>query len=208
MNQLLVLFFATIIANCASSQVLRIDDAVEVDILLGDSTKNDWKKATVISYDSLTKVYKVKILDGDKMDIPSTRPEKWIRPSFDNKVLVKYGPGAKLPFVNRVAAILPIDCRPSEKYIKRNLRSQMAAEYKDFDWIYVDVSTVKPQKTEKDPKNEGKEIYPFKIEMLVHLKRTLTMGGNMYTEYQTWEFDREYAYLPKGKKQCDFYPLQ
>jgi hypothetical protein len=44
--------------------------------------------------------------------------------------------------------------------------------------------------------------------MLVYIKRTVVMGGKIFTEYQTWEYDREYAYSTWGKKNCDFYPLQ
>ncbi len=208
MKQLLFFLFSILITRSVSSQILKTDDAVEADILLGDSTKNNWKKATVISYDTVTKVYKVKILDGDKMDIPSHDPEKWIRPVINKQIVIKYGPGAKIPFQDRKAAIQAIDCRPSEKYIRKNLRSMMASEWKGFEYIYVDITTVKPQKTEKDNKKAGQEIYPYKIEMLVHLRRTLLMGGRVYTEYQTWEYDREYAYAPKGKKKCEFYPLQ
>ena len=207
MKQLLLFFSLIFLSVSAFSQILKTDDAVEVDIQL-DSAKRNWKKASVVSYDSVSKVYKVKILDGDKMDIPSNNPEKWIRPLVNKQLVIKYGPGQKLPFEKRTAAVQPIDCRPSEKYIRKNVRSLMAAQYKDFDYIYVDITTVKPQKTEKDEKKGGQTIYPFKIEMLVHLKRTLLMGGRLYTEYQTWEFDREYAYAPLGKNKCEFYPLQ
>lgn len=208
MKQLLLLLFSIVITFSVSSQILKIDDAVEVDILLADSAKNTWKKATILSYDSVGKIYKVKVLDGDKMDIRSHDPEKWIRPVVDKQIVIKYGPAAKIPFQNRVAAIQAIDCRPSEKYIKKNLRSLMASEYKDFEHIYVDITKVKPQHGYDDSKNEGQFIYPYKIEMLVHLRRTLLMGGRLYTEYQTWEYDREYAYATRGKKKCEFYPLQ
>ena len=205
----LVLILCTILINLpAFSQVFKEDDAVEVFVLLADTAKDNWKKASVIGYDAATRTYKVKVADGDKMDIPSRDPEKWIRPVVDNQLMVKYGPGAKLPFQNRVSAIEPVDCRPSIRYIKKNLRSLMAAEHKDFEFIYVDVYTVKPQKSEDNNKDEGKFIYPYKTEMLVHLKRTLSMGGRLYTEYQTWEYDREYAFATRGKKNCEFYPLQ
>lgn len=208
MKQLLLFFFSILITLSASSQILKTEDAVEVDILLADSARNNWKKATILSYDSVGKVYKVKILDGDKMDIPSNDPEKWIRPVVDKQLVIKYGPGVKIPFQYRLAAIQAMDCRPSEKYIKKNLRSLMASEYKDFEYIYVDITTVKPQHGYDDSKNKGQFIYPYKIEMLVHLKRTLLMGGRLYTEYQTWEYDREYAYATRGKRKCEFYPLQ
>ena len=97
MKQLLIFLFSIFISFSASSQILKTDDAVEVDILLADSAKNNWKKATILSYDSAGKIYKVKIPDGDKMDIPSHDPEKWIRPAVDKQLVIKYGPGARLP---------------------------------------------------------------------------------------------------------------
>ena len=84
----------------------------------------------------------------------------------------------------------------------------MAGEHKEFEFIYVDITMVKPQHGYDDPKFKGQTIYSYKIEMLVHLKRTHLMGGRLYTEYQTWEYDREYAYATRGKKKCEFYPLQ
>ena len=46
-------------------------------------------------------------------------------------------------------------------------------------------------------------VYPFKIEMLVHLKRNLMKEGKEHTEYVTWKYDSVYEYATKGKK-CDF----
>ena len=208
MKQLLLLCICISLTLVPSSQLLKIDDAVEVDILLGDSTKNNWKKGTVTGYDSVRKIYKVKILDGDKMDIPSKNPEQWIRPIADGKSVIKYGPGGEIPFQNREKMIHPVDCRPTEKFIKKNLRSLMAADYREFEYIYVDFPKYKPQHGYNDPKNEGQFIYPYELEWLVHLKRTVQMGGRLYTEYQTWEYDREYAYATRGKKKCEFYPLE
>lgn len=197
-----------IISTTSFSQLLRADDAVEVDILLGDTARYTWKKASVVSYDSVSRSYKVKIHDGDKMDIPSTEPEKWIRPLVNKDLVIKYGPGARLPYVKRSSEIQAIDCRPSEKYIRKNLRSIMAAEHPGFEYIYTDITKVKPQHGYDDPGNKGQFVYPYKIEMLIHLKRTVQMGGRYYTEYQTWEYDREYAYATRPKRKCEFYPLQ
>jgi hypothetical protein len=208
MKKLPALLFAILLTFSASAQLLRTDDAVEVDILLGDTLKNNWKKATVVGYDSVGKIYKVKILDGDRMDIPSRNPEMWIRPAITRNLLIKYGPGAKIPFQSREKMIQPVDCRPTEKFIKKNLRSLMAAEYKDFQFIHVEFPKYKPQHGYNDPHNEGQFIYPYELEWLVHLKRDVMMGGRLYTEYQTWEYDREYAYATRGKKKCEFYPLE
>ncbi len=203
-----LLFFLLFIALQGSTQFLKPDDGVEVDIILGDSTHN-WQKATVTGYDSVRRVYRVKMLDGDKkLDVPSRSPEQWIRPLVDKKTVIKYGPGARIPFQSREKMIHPVDCRPTEKFIKKNLRSLMAADYREFEYIYVDFPKYKPQHGYNDPKNEGQFIYPYELEWLVHLKRTVQMGGRLYTEYQTWEYDREYAYATRGKKKCEFYPLE
>lgn len=208
MKAILFLLFSFVLNPPAYTQLLRVNDAVEVDILLGDSTRNQWKKATVTAYDSTRKIYAVKILDGDKKEIPSQSPEKWIRPLVDRNLVIEYGPAAKIPFQSRAPLVQDMDCRPTEKFIRRNLRSLMAAEYRDFDFIHVNITKVKPQHGEDDRLNEGQFIYPYKIEMLVHLKRTVMMGGKLFTEYQTWEYDREYAYATRPKRKCEFYPLQ
>jgi hypothetical protein len=207
MKPLLLFVCSFFITIAASSQILKTGDEVEVDTQLADSSLN-WTKAAILGYDTVQKVYKVKIHDGDKMDIPSREPEKWIRPAVSKQIGVQYGPGAKIPYQNRLAMIQPIDCRFSEKFVKKNLRTLMASEYKDFESIYVNVTAFKPQHGYEDSKIKGRLIYPYKIEMLVHLKRTVLMGGRLYTEYQTWEYDREYAGATLPKKKCEFYPLQ
>jgi hypothetical protein len=207
MKLLLLSCLALFVALTTSSQLLQTNDAVEVDLKLADSTTR-WTKATVMTYDSIAKTYTVKTLEGALMDIPSRNPEKWIRPVVDQKIVIKYGPGAKIPFQSREKMIQPVDCRPTEKFIKKNLRSLMAAEYTGFDFIYVDFPKYKPQHGYNDPKNEGQFIYPYELEWLVHLRRTVMMGGQVYTEYQTWEYDREYAYATRGKRKCEFYPLE
>jgi hypothetical protein len=208
MKSLIVFLFLISCTLASTAQLLRTNDAVEVDILLGDTSRYHWKKATVTGYDTLRKVYNVKILDGDKMDIPSHSPEKWIRPVVDRNLVIEFGPAAKIPFQDRESLVQEIECKPTEKFVRKNLRTLMAREYKDFEYIFVDITKVKPQHGEDDPKYEGQFIYPYKIEMLIHLKRTVLMGGKLYTEYQTWEYDREYAYATRGKRKCEFYPLQ
>jgi hypothetical protein len=83
----------------------------------------------------------------------------------------------------------------------------MATHYKDYPFIFVDFTSFKGQHGYDDKKFTGQQVYPYKIEMLVHLKRTLTMGGRQYTEYQTWEFDRVYEYASRPGKSCEFYAV-
>jgi hypothetical protein len=190
-----------------SSQTFRKDDMVEVDPLLSDSQAPNWKHATVLNFDSTAKKYMVKLSDGDKMAIPSNNPEKWIRPVVNNQELNKYGPGARLPYEKRTNAMKGYKCSPSEVGIKKMIRSQMATHYKDYPFIFVDFTSFKGQHGYDDKKFTGQQVYPYKIEMLVHLKRTLTMGGRQYTEYQTWEFDRVYEYASRPGKNCEFYAV-
>ncbi len=189
----------------ASSQLFKKDNPVEVAPLLPDSISNNWKPATVLDYDSAGKTYWVKLDDGTKMDIPSHNPEKWIRPVA--ATLARLGPDKPIRYENRLRLIKGFSCRPSETYIKKNVKAKLAEYFKDYPDIYVDITSFKAQHGYDDPKNKGQFIYPYKIEMLVYLKRTLTFGGKEYMEYQTWEFDRVYEYATRPGKQCEFYPL-
>jgi hypothetical protein len=188
-----------------SSQTFKKEDIVEVDPSLSDPGKNTWKQATVTGFDSAGKKYMVKLADGNKLAIPSKDPEKWIRPVA--KTLALLGPGRPTRYENRDIVLKAFSCRPSELYIKRNVKAQLAGSYKDYTSIYVDFTSFKAQNGYDDTKVKGQHIYPYKIEMLVYLKRTLTFGGKQYTEYQTWEFDRVYEYATRPGKNCEFYPV-
>lgn len=201
---LLALFFTL----SASSQLFKRGDIVEVDPSLSDSLKGAWQQATFWSFDSVTNKYTVKPADGHDIIIPSAYPEKWIRPVVNTQVINKYGPGAHINYEKRTTAIKLFKCNPSEAGVKKNIRSLMASRYKDHPYISVDFTSFKAQNGYDDKNNTGQQIYPYKIEMLVHLKRTLIMGGREYTEYQTWEFeDCIYEYATRKGKNCEFYPV-
>lgn len=206
MKSICLLSISFLIASTTSAQFFKNDDIVEVDPLLSDSVEGSWKKASMVNYDTVAKFYTVK-LDDKKITIPSRTPEKWIRPYVNKQVLNKYGPGARIPYQRRDYVMKNIRCNPSEAGVKKNILYLMAAFYKDYTHISVDVTSFKGQNGYDDPKIKGQFIYPYKIEMLVHLKRTLFFGGKPFTEYQTWEFDRVYEYVSKPGKKCDFYAL-
>lgn len=207
MKQSILFLLAILFKFTLSSQTFKKDDIVEVDPLLSDSLEGSWKHATVLDFDSAGNRYMVKLSDGNKMAIASKGPEKWIRPVVNKQVLNKYGPGAHIVYEKRTNAIKLFKCKPSEVYIKRNIRFLMASYYKDYPYISVDFTSFKAQHGYDDKKYNGQQIYPYKIEMLVHLKRTLIMGGKEYTEYQTWEFDRVYEYATRRGNKCEFYPV-
>lgn len=205
MKSLLLFLQSIFFTLTLSSQDLKKDDMVEVDPSMPDTLKNNWKKATVLHYDSLAKTYTVKLTDGNKIIIPSKNPEKWIRPVA--KPLAMLGPSRPIRYENREIVLRAFSCRPSEQYIKKNVKAHLASFYKDYTAIYVDFTSFKAQHGYDDTKVKGQHIYPYKIEMLVYLKRTVTFGGKQYTEYQTWEFDRVYEYATRPGKKCEFYPV-
>lgn len=207
MKQSFLFLLAILLTLSLSSQTFKKDHPVEVDPSLSDSLAGNWKPATVLEFDSAGKKYMVKLPDGSKLAIPSRDPEKWIRPVVNKQVLNKYGPGARIAYEKRTTAMKRFRCNPSEAGIKKNISSLMASQYKEYPYISVEYTSFKAQNGYDDKKNKGQFIYPYKIEMLVHLKRTLIMGGKAFTEYQTWEFDREYEYATRPGKNCELYPL-
>ena len=207
MKQFLFLLLFAFYSLCASAQLFKNEDLVEVEPTLSDTLASQWKKATVTGYDTSTKIYSVKLADGNKFTIPSKTPEKWIRPVVNKTVVNKYGPGARFPYQKTLYMQKNIRCNPSEAGVKKNISILMAGIYKEFTHIFVDFTSFKGQNGYDDKKIKGRFVYPYKIEMLVHLKRTLLFAGKEYTEYQTWEFDRIYEYASKLKKGCEFYAL-
>lgn len=197
---LLPVFFLITLAG--SAQVLKTDESVEVEPLLKDSATNLWKKATVTGFDTLNKTYLVKLEDGKKMAIPSKTPEKWIRPQA--RPLAMLGPSRPIRYENRDLVIKAFSCRPSETYVKKNVKADLAMHFKEYGYLFVDFTSFKGQKGFDDPKVKGMQVFPYKIEFLAYLKRTLFFGGKAYTEYQTWEFDRVYEYATRPGKQCEF----
>lgn len=205
MKSLFLFLYLVLFSFSLSSQVFNKEDMVEVEPSLSETLQNNWKQATVLHYDTVAKAYSVKLADGNKMTIPARDPEKWIRPVA--KPLAMLGPSRPIRYENREVVLKAFSCRPSEQYIKKNVKAHLAGFYKDYSSIYVDFTSFKAQHGYDDIKVKGQHIYPYKIEMLVYLKRTLTFGGKQYTEYQTWEFDRVYEYATRPGKKCEFYPV-
>lgn len=187
-----------------SAQILLPEQAVEVDPLLADTSKT-WKKAVILQRDTVAKKYTVKLADGSTMMIPSQNPEKWIRPDAPRIALL--GPDKQIRYERSVALIKAFSCRPSEIYIKKNIKAKLAQDFKDYPWVFVDFNSFKAQNGYEDPKNKGQFIYPYKIEMLLYIKRTVLFAGKEYSEFQTWEFDRVYEYATRAGKKCELYPV-
>ena len=206
MKKLSILLVAIHITLFATAQLFKKDEPVEVEPSLSESPVDNWKKAELIQYDSVAKSYLVKLSDGKKVNIPSQSPEKWIRPVASK--LAMLGPDKQIRYEKSSRLISGFSCRPSETYIKKNVKARIAEYFNDYPQIFVDITSFKAQNGYEDPKNKGQFIYPYKIEMRVYLKRTLLFGGEEYYEFQTWEFDREYEYATRPGKQCEFYPLK
>ena len=114
-------------------------------------------------------------------------------------------PGTGIIYENRNDILSAPNCNPSEVYLKKKVKAQLAKYYKDYPYIAVDFTSFKGQNGYSDKENPRKIIYPFKIEMLVYLKRKVIKEGKEYTEYSTWEYDSVYEYATKPKKKCEFY---
>jgi len=206
MKQSILFFFAITLKLTAFSQVFHANDNVQVDTLLSEK-EGKWQNGTVISFDSVKNIYTVKLSNGKHVEIRTANPEKWIRPVTNLNGPGLYGPSQRFPYQYRSKLMTGYDCRPSEKYIKKNIPIQIAKEFKDYSMIYVDVTSFKGQNGFDDKEHKGQQVYPFKIEMLVHLKRTITVRGKEYSEYKTIEFDRVYEYATRANNKCDFYPV-
>lgn len=187
------------------SQVLKKDQLVEVNARLMDTGRISWTKAMIQEVDTVRKLYRVKLEDDRKLEIPSTVPEKWIRP--DAKKLALLGPDKQIRYERSSLLIRAFSCRPSETYIKRNVKARIAEYFKDYPSLFVDITSFKAQNGYDDRKVKNQQVFPYKIEMLVYLKRTVLFGGKEFYEYQTWEFDRVYEYATRPNKQCDFYAV-
>ncbi len=96
------------------------------------------------------------------------------------------------------------DCNPSEVYLKKKVKAQLATYYTDYPWLAVNFTSFKGQNGYSDKKSPGSIIYPYKIEMLVYLKRKVMKEGKDATEYSTWKYDCVYEYAGKPGKQCAF----
>lgn len=96
-------------------------------------------------------------------------------------------------------------CNASEMYLKKKVKAQLATFYKEYPYISVDFSSFKGQNGYTDKKERTRIVYPFKIEMLVYLKRNVMKEGKELTEYAIWKYDSVYEYATKPGKKCEFY---
>ena len=96
-------------------------------------------------------------------------------------------------------------CNASEAYLKKKVKAQLATYYKDYPHIAVDFTSFKGQNGYSDKEDPRRIVYPYKIEMLVYLKRNVMKEGKERTEYTIWKYDSVYEYATKPRKKCEFY---
>lgn len=96
------------------------------------------------------------------------------------------------------------DCNPSESYLKKKVKAQLANFYTEYPDISVDFSSFKGQNGYSDKTNPSKFVYPYKIEMLVYLRRKVIKEGKDKTETTTWKYDAVYEYATLPGKKCEF----
>ena len=82
-----------------------------------------------------------------------------------------------IKYENRTDILHADDCNASEVYLKKKIKAQLANYYTDYPFIYVDFTSFKGQNGFNDKTNPKKIVYPYKIEMLVYLKRMITKDG-------------------------------
>lgn len=112
---------------------------------------------------------------------------------------------AGIIYEKRTDVLNAADCNASEAYLKKKVKAQLANYYKDYPYIAVDFTSFKGQNGYSDKEDPRKIIYPYKIEMLVYLKRKVMKEGKERTEYSTWKYDAVYEYATKPQKKCEFY---
>ena len=96
------------------------------------------------------------------------------------------------------------ECKASEVYLKKKIKAQLANYYTDYPEIAVDFSSFKGQNGYTDKIVPGKFVYPYKIEMLVFLRRKMTKDGKEKTEVYTWKYDAVYEYTTIRGGTCEF----
>jgi predicted YcjX-like family ATPase len=99
------------------------------------------------------------------------------------------------------------DCKASETYLKKKIKAQLAAAYTDYPDIAVDFKSFKGQNGYADKVKPGRFVYPYKIEMLVFLRRKINKEGKELTELTTWKYDAVYEYATLKGGNCEFYKL-
>jgi hypothetical protein len=110
-----------------------------------------------------------------------------------------------IKYEKRTDILNATDCNPSEVYLKKKVKAQLANYYKDYPYISVDFTSFKGQNGYNDKADPRKIVYPYKIEMLVYLKRKVMKEGKERTECTTWKYDSVYEYATKPGNKCEFY---
>lgn len=110
-----------------------------------------------------------------------------------------------ITYEKRINILNAPKCNASEVYLKKKVKAQLATYYKDYPYIAVDFSSFKGQHGYTDKEDPTRIVYPFKIEMIVYLKRSVMKEGKEGTEYVIWKYDSEYEYATRPGKKCEFY---
>lgn len=112
--------------------------------------------------------------------------------------------GSGIIYEKRTDIMNAPDCKASETYLKKKVKVQLANFYNDYPWIFVDFTSFKGQNGYIDKENSRKFVYPYKIELLVYLKRQVMKEGKELTELSTWKYDAVYEYATIPGKKCEF----
>src|SRR5687767_13955211 len=112
-------------------------------------------------------------------------------------------PGTNLFYESRTDILEAPDCNPSEVYLKKKIKADIAKHFENHPYIAVDFTSFKGQHGFSNKKNPDKIVYPYEIEMFVHVKRILIKEGKNFTEYQTWKYERVYEYATMPGKKCE-----
>ena len=112
--------------------------------------------------------------------------------------------GTGIAYEKRTNILNAPDCNGTEAYVKKKVKAQLANYYTDYPYIAVDFSSFKGQNGYNDKETPGKFVYPYKIELLVYLRRQVMKEGKEATEVSTWKYDAVYEYATKPGKKCEF----
>ena len=109
----------------------------------------------------------------------------------------------KLNYEKRTDLLNDKECKASEAYLKKKIKAQLASAYTDYPEIAVDFKSFKGQNGYSDNLKPGRFVYPYKIEMLVYVKRKLIREGKEKTEIITWKYDAVYEYATMKGGKCE-----
>ncbi len=109
-----------------------------------------------------------------------------------------------IKYENRTDVMNAPRCNASEVYLKKKVKAHLATFYEEYPYIAVDFTSFKGQHGYTDKNDPTRIVYPYKIEMLVYLKRTVMKDEKEKTEYVIWKYDAEYEYATRKGRKCDF----